>query len=183
MFFLLVGTWVAIFCDFAKLWFLEKSIREWGNASYDNWHVWTVATALRAGRTTAPKSHLGAKYEPWLGVLVDVVFGGLATVLILVALAEAGDRLDQTLLRERGVLLSLFGVVAYQVLFTLWEIVTHQRREAGERQVKIAVGLRGIGLFLLLFLMVFLVDNVSTKGGATRTTMLAVNGAICYLAW
>lgn len=175
--FLLVGTWVAILCDFAKLWFLEKQIHQWAAASYDNWHVWTIAAALRAGKTTAPKSHLRAKYEPWMGAFVDVVLGGLGTALLLVMLAEAGEKLDGALLADRGVRFSLISLIAYQVLFTVWEIFSHKHRKS-ERQVKVAVGMRGIGLFLLLFLMVMTTDGQTKETSVSHIAMLLVNGVI-----
>jgi hypothetical protein len=181
MFFLLVGTWVAILCDFAKLWHLEKQIRTWANASYDDWHVWTVTTALRAGRSTAPKSHLNARYEPWMGVMVDLVFGGLSSVLIPVALAEAGEKIDATIFEQRGVMLSLIGLIAYQVLFTVWEIVDHKRGNGTDRQVKVALGMRGLGLFLLMFLLVMVADNWGAQSSATRIAMLVVNGGIVFM--
>jgi hypothetical protein len=181
MFFLLVGIWIAILCDFAKLWFLEKPIRDWASVSYDDWQVWTVAAALRAGRNTAMKSHLSAKYEPWAGVLVDVVFGGLSSVLIPVALAEAGEGIDGTILQDQGVMYSLIGLIAYQVLFTVWEIVVHKRGVGSNRQVKVKLGMRGLGLFLLMFLLVMVADNWGEQSSATRIAMLVVNAGIVFL--
>jgi hypothetical protein len=181
MFFLLVGIWVAILCDFAKLWYLEKPIREWAAVSYDDWQVWTVAAALRAGKNTAMKSHLSAKYEPWAGVLVDVVFGGLSSVLIPVALAEAGEGIDGTILKERGVMFSLVGLIAYQVLFTVWEIISHRRSLGDSRQVKVKLGMRGLGLFLLMFLLVMVADNWGEQSSATRIAMLVVNAGIVFM--
>ena len=178
--FLLIGTWVAILCDFAKLWFLEKQIQQWAAASYDNWHVWTIVAALRAGKTTAPKSHLRAKYEPWMGAFVDLLLGGIGTVLLLVMLSEAGEKLDGTLLADRGVRFSLISLIAYQVLFTVWEIFSH-KREKSERQVKVAVGMRGIGLFLLLFLVVMTTDGQAKENSSSRIAMLLVNGGIVLL--
>jgi hypothetical protein len=181
MFFLLVGTWVAILCDFAKLWFLEKSIREWAAVSYDDWQIWTVAAALRAGKNTAMKSHLRAKYEPWSGVMVDVVFGGLASVLIPVALAEAGEGIDGTILLDQSVMYSLIGLIAYQMLFTVWEIVVHKWGAAGDRQVKVKLGIRGLGLFLLMFLLVMVADNWGEQSSATRIAMLVINPGIVFM--
>jgi hypothetical protein len=181
MFFLLVGTWGAILCDFAKLWFLEKPIREWASVSYDDWQVWTVASALRAGRNTASQSHLRAKYETWAGVLVDVVFGGLSSVLIPVALAEAGEGINRTILEQRGVMYSLIGLIAYQVLFTVWEIVAHRRNLGGNRQVKVKLGMRGLGLFLLMFLLVIVADNWREQSSATRIAMLVINAGIVFM--
>jgi hypothetical protein len=181
MFFLLVGIWIAILCDFAKLWFLEKPIREWASLSYDDWQVWTVAAALRAGKNSAVQSHLRAKYEPWAGVLVDIAFGGLSSVLIPVALAEAGEGIDGTILQDRGVKYSLIGLVVYQVLFTVWEIVAHRRGLGGNRQVKVKLGMRGLGLFLLMFLLVMVADNWGEQSSATRIAMLVINAGIVFM--
>jgi hypothetical protein len=181
MFFLLVGIWIAILCDFAKLWFLEKPIRDWASVSYDDWQVWTVAAALRAGRNTASRAHLSAKYEPWAGVLVDAVFGGLSSALIPVALSESGEGIDGAILFDQGVMYSLTGLIAYQVLFTVWEIISHRRSLGENRQVKVKLGMRGLGLFLLMFLLVMVADNWGEQSSATRIAMLVVNSGIVLM--
>jgi hypothetical protein len=179
--FLLVGTWVAIVCDFAKLWLLEKQIREWANVSYDNWHVWTVVHALRNGEDRAPKSHLGAKYEPWAGVLIDFVVGGLAISLICIGLLRSPGGIAWTDLSSRNLLFWLAALVCYQATFAVWEIAEHKSGRAAGRHVKVALGMRGLGLFILMFVVVAVTDGFEEVGSGVQRAMLAVNGAIVAL--
>ena len=88
MIFLLVGSWVGAGCDVLKLSFLYKAVMNYANVSYDDWHVWVVAEALRKGKNKASRQHLRAKYQPELGVLVDVVFGGIGSGLIWITMHE-----------------------------------------------------------------------------------------------
>ena len=55
IFFLLVGTWIAILCDFAKLWFLEKQIREWGNIICDDGQIRPGISSFAQSAFTATK--------------------------------------------------------------------------------------------------------------------------------
>jgi hypothetical protein len=179
--FLIVGSWAAIICDFAKLWYLEKQIRDWAAVSYDNWHVWTVVHALRNGNNEAPKSHLGAKYEPWAGVLIDFFVGGLATTLICIGLIRSPQGIVWSELNNRSMLLWLGGLISYQLLFTAWEIVDHRLNRARGRQVKVALGMRGLGLFILVFIIAASTDGFEQTGTGVQTAMLAVNAAIVLL--
>jgi hypothetical protein len=113
--------------------------------------------------------------------MVDLVFGGLSSVLIPILMAEAGEKINATIFEERGVMLSLIGLIAYQVLFTVWEIVDHKRGTGTDRQVKVALGMRGLGLFLLMFLLVMVADNWGKQSSATRISMLVVNGGIIVM--
>jgi hypothetical protein len=112
---------------------------------------------------------------------VDIVFGGVGTALILVALAEAGEKINGQLLNDHGMRLSLAGLIVYQVLFTIWEIMAHKSGRAAGKQVKVSVGMRGLGLFLLMFLMVMLADGWAKGTPGTRIAMLLVNGGIVLL--
>jgi hypothetical protein len=179
--FLLVGSWVGVLCDFAKLWFLEKAIRDWANVSYDNWHVWTVVHALRKGETRAPKAHLGAKYEPWAGALIDFVVGGISTLVICLGVIRSPQGIAWDELNYRSMAFWLAGLICYQTLFTAWEIFEHLRGHAAGRQVKVALGMRGLGLFLFIFVLVAVTDGFEHTGMGMQRAMLAVNGAIVVL--
>ena len=179
--FYLVGSWVGILCDCAKLWLLEKQVREWGEAYYEDWHVWVVVDALRAGEQHAAPAALRAKYEPWSGVFVDFVFGGISTVLMAIGLVRSPKGVEWSELSDSSVLAWLAGMSAYQVLFTAWEIWEQKAGTAPVRKVKVAAGLRGLGLFLFMFLLVFATDSFEQLGHGVTNTMLAVNGLI--VAW
>jgi hypothetical protein len=178
VFFIVVGTWIAILCDLVKLILLHKQIHAWAKPTYDDWQVWTIVAALRAGRETALKSHLYGKYEPWKGVLVDFILGSVATLMIGVTLAKVENALEWQALRERDVIVSLVVLIVYQIGFTIWEIASHWLPRNQDQKVKVSVGMRGLGLFLLMFLLVWIADNQEKSPTAVTTTLLVVNGAI-----
>ncbi|HMO85956.1 MAG TPA: hypothetical protein PKC18_13665, partial [Lacipirellulaceae bacterium] len=60
-----VGAWIGILADWARVAYAGDAVRRDAQTHYDDWHVWVVAGALRAGRTTAPRSHLRARHDPW----------------------------------------------------------------------------------------------------------------------
>lgn len=173
--FLLVGAWVGILCDLARLKLAEPAVLAFGKTYYDDWHVWVVVEALRRGADEAPKSHIRAKWDPWSGVFVDFAAGGLATVLLSLMLRSQwqGD-VDGTL--SPSLLASLAVMAGYQVLTAAWEIVRHRRAGEAAGPLKAAPGMRGLGLFLLVFVAAGVADR--TDGTAARALMFTVNGAI-----
>ena len=180
--FLLVGLWVGIFCDWARLAWAGRGVQEFAKSHYDDWHVWVVVEALRAGRTTAPRSHIGARHQPGAGVFVDIAAGGVGTAVILAMIAATGIKGEQGgLFDERSFVLSLAGFTAYQILAAVWEIVRHRQAGADAGPVAAQPGVRGVGLFLLMF-VVFMVGDPEKNGGVdARRVMLAVNGAIVVI--
>jgi hypothetical protein len=182
--FLLIGTWTAILFDFAKYFLLAGAVERFAAAKFDDWHVWVVAGALRAGKSDAPAEHLRAKHEPAMGVFVDLACGGVGTLFILVALAEGSGVGLRELLAERSVQWSLAGLFGYQLLLTAWEIV-RCRRSPGTCESQAHLGIRGLGLFLLMFLVVMLRESAGETGESaeiSRGVMLTVNGLIVALA-
>jgi hypothetical protein len=180
--FLVVGSWIGIACDLVKYLALPTHVRRGGETYYDDWHVWVVASALRRGEETAPRSHLAAKYEPALGVLVDFVCGGIGTALICVALAETGFSFRTELWQNGGLLKSVAILATYEVTMTAWEIARHKLGGDASGAVKVALGMRGLGLFLLLFVVVMIREALGDDGALARSVMLAVNGAIVLTA-
>ena len=136
---------------------------------YDDWHVWVVANALRRGLDVAPKSHLQAKYEPALGVFVDLVCGGIGTALICVALAEAGFNFRSELWENRGSVARAWRCSrSTKLALTVWEIARHKLGGDAAGEVKIALGMRGLGLFLLLFVVVMIHDALGSNNAVAR---------------
>ena len=179
--FLLVGAWTAILLDILKLFLLYEGVKRFGATHYDDWHVWVVAQALREGKAEAVRSHLKAKYQPEMGVVVDLLFGGVATVAILAAASGESWSGLRALFADRSVLYGLAALVGYQVLFAAWEIIRRLgAKDPGE--VKVAPGMRGIGLFLLMFLVVMIRESAGENGATARGAMLAVNGGLVALA-
>jgi hypothetical protein len=179
--FLLVGAWTAILLDLFKLVLLYEGVKRFGATHYDDWHVWVVAQALREGKTEAARSHLKAKYQPEMGVVVDLLLGSVATVAILAAASGESWSGLRGLFADRSVLYGLAILVGYQIIFAAWEILRRVvAKDAGE--VKVAVGMRGLGLFLLMFLVVMIRESAGDNGAVARGAMLTVNGLIVGLA-
>ncbi|TWT77205.1 hypothetical protein Pla123a_18600 [Posidoniimonas polymericola] len=191
MVFLLVGAWVGILCDAAKVLLLRERAEAFAATMYDDWHVWVVVDALRNGSHAAHPSHLRAKWDPLGGVFVDFAMGGISTLLIVMTLIhEAG--LDLATLESPGLLACLLGYALLRVADTVWEILHHRaadrnRQPRGEhatvrpdsdRPVRAVVGLRGVGLFLLVFLVVILTDEKTDLHGDVTWMCMAVLNAL-----
>lgn len=176
MLFLLIGAWVGIICDAFKFYFLQKQIMASANAASEDNFVWTIVDSLRAKKEVAPSDHLRAKYQPGIGIVIDIVFGGVGTIMVL-GLFPGFEFKGWA---ENGSLKwSVAGFVAYRVAFTIWEILEQRSFKTEDRQVRVAVGLRGVGLFMLGFLVAFISgdeQNAWTKNPQiARWVMLAVN--------
>ncbi len=173
--FLLVGTWVKILCDFLRVLMIRGQVEKLAEASYDDWHVWTMVDALRTGQTKVPKSHIEAKFAPWPGILIDFVFGGTATLIICIAVAQADSAFGSPALESSGVMWSLLTLNAYQVLLTLVEILRHRIGNESSGVVA-SPGVREIGLFLLMFFVVFVSQSEVASSRVAQAIMLSVNG-------
>lgn len=179
--FLLVGTWTAMLLDFVKYLAAAGAVERFAAAKFDDWHVWVVVGALRRGESEAAAEHLRVQHQPALGMLVDLACGGVGTLFILLAVhAGPGPGLRE-LLAERSVQWSLGGLVVYQLALTAWEIV-RCRRWPETCVAKATLGIRGLGLFLLMFLVVMLREQAGETGEISRGVMLTVNGLIVALA-
>jgi hypothetical protein len=192
--FLIVIAWVGIVCDAAKVLWLRERAEAFARAGYDDWHVWVVADAIRSGTHKAPPDHLRARWQPMVGIFVDLVMGGVSTLLIVGQLV-ATTGLSLQSLQAPALLVGLTATAGFRVVYTIWQIVHHWRSSRApededrnvapvspdsDRPVKAIVGLRGVGLFLLMFLTMML-----TEGGiginAAWIIMLVVNGLVVLL--
>jgi hypothetical protein len=178
--FLLVGAWVGIVCDLARLMFAGRGVQAFAKTHYDDWHVWTVVAALRSGRE-APESHLKAKHEPWAGVFVDIAAGGIATIVLAAMMGSSGVIGGAGLLHDRSLQVSTGCFAAYQAACAAWEIIRHRRAGADAGPVAAHPGARGAGLFVLMF-VVLIAGDLETYGGVNAPrVMLVINGAIVLL--
>jgi hypothetical protein len=178
--FLLVGAWVGIACDLARLVFAGRGVQAFAQTHYDDWHVWTVVAALRSGRE-APQSHLQARHEPWAGVFVDFAAGGIASIVLIAMLGASGLFGEAGLLQDRSVLVSAAVFAAYQAASAAWEIIRHRRAGADAGPVQAQPGARGAGLFVLMFVVLIAGDPETYGGVNARRVMLVVNGVIVLL--
>ena len=179
--FLLIGVWVAILLDIARYLLMSAGVQRFAQTKFDDWHVWVVAGALREGKMHAATEHLRVRHQPGMGIFVDLVCGGVGTLFIVLALTTGADKKLFDLLADRSVQWCLAGLIGYQVTAFMWEVV-RWRQSPQTHETKVLLGMRGLGLFLLMFLVVMLRESAGASGGISRGVMLAVNGAIVALA-
>lgn len=187
--FLIAGLWIGIVADTLKFAFLRDRAKAFADAMYDDWQVWVVVGALRSGSNKAEASHIGAKWQPGAGIFIDFVMGGISTVFIVGALASQGI-LRPLVLERRTLWLGLAAMAGMRFLGAAWEIVSHRggaARDADpksrsafdeDQPVKVLVGLRGVGLFLLVFLTAVVAEKKDLDFDAPRLIMLVVSGVV-----
>jgi len=154
--FLLASLWVGIFCDLAKLTWLEKRAQAFADARIRDFQVWVVVDALRAAETsggdanepdvgetpgddhqeetrpeTAATDKTGWKrddriWQPWQGVFIDFVFGIISTVLI-VGMLSIEIGVDIHAVTSRRLLLAIAALLVCRSFHTTWEIVRHRQ--------------------------------------------------------
>lgn len=178
--FFFVRMWIGILCDLFKLCTLHSAVMRWAKVKYDDWHVWVVAQALRDNQKQLVESHLRAQYQPWLGVLVDFVFGGVGTVGIIGMLIERGSDEFRIPLEGSFFFISLVLCVIFPLVMTAWEVIRQRVAEDAPGDVTIASGGRGIALFLLMFVAVIAQSSEANAGDLAMWLMVAVNGAVIF---
>lgn len=180
LFFLIVGAFTGIATDTIKLWFLRKPIYRYADESADDQFVGLVSDALRSGEREIPLLAGGGKYRPLAGLLFDLVFAPVSTLMIFFTIRENGFNGWEELFGQKYFVPALVGFCGFQLAQTIWQIVSFRfsREEAGP--VKILLGGRGAGLFLLFFLIV-LTNSYSKDRNSFTTVLYAVNGLLIVL--
>ena len=182
--FLLFGSWIGIFCDAAKFMALQKQAVAFAAARFDDWHVWVVTAALRDGTNEVYPAHIRAKWQPFAGLFVDFVMGGISTFLVVVMLTSGGW-LNAEVFQSLGFFLGLVSLLVIRIGGTVAEIVHHKLnggdlavRADEDRPVKVRVGLRGAGLFLMVFLTAMLTEGEGEPTVAPKNIMLVIHGLV-----
>lgn len=179
--FLVASLWVGILCDWGRLALAGQGVKKFAESHYDDWHVWVVTTALRSGKNEAPRSHVRAKHAPGAGVFVDIVCGVLSTALIAAAIGFPRRSSTSAGIFDRGFAFSLAFMTFYQVVAAAWEIIRHRRAGPDAGPVQAAPGVRGVGLFILMFVTMTVGDPDAAEGLAAQRVMLWVNWAIVVI--
>jgi hypothetical protein len=179
--FLLIGVWMAILLDIARYLLMSAGVQRFAETKFDDWHVWVVAGALRKGESHAATEHLRVKHQPEMGVFVDLVCGVVGTLFIVLAVTTGTEEHLFELLADCSVQWCLAGLIGYQLATFVWEFWRSRRASQGY-ETKVLLGMRGLGLFILMFLVVMFRESAGASGGISRGVMLAVNGAIVTLA-
>lgn len=150
--FLLVGIWTAIVCDIFKYAVLRAAVASEARELEDHRRVWLVVDAMRKeqqeGRAVI------AKYPPGVGLFLDVAMGSISTLVLLMGVFESQPQAFGLPFQGLGFVLSLLGFIVYELALTVWIVFHHRISGDCKRSVRIDAGLRGVGLFLLLFLTI-----------------------------
>lgn len=173
--FTLASLWNGVLCDFAKVAFARVAVFRSAAQHNESTRFWAIAEAIRGGKDGIREDSLRA-YHPGTGLLVDVVFGGVGTAVILGT--HAGDMRDvfEAFAGSDGTRLALLAMLGTQWLATVATIVGH-RRPGPHAPMRFAAGMRGAGLFVLMFAALVIEDGVSVAG-----IVLAMNVGLLLLA-
>jgi len=183
--FLLVGVWLNIVCDVAKVTLLYQRAEAFQTAMDNDCHVWVVTNTLRNGTKLVYPSHVRSQLKLLQGVFVDFVMGGISTLMIIVML-QAQGLLRAAPFQNPGIVWSLFSLVALKVTGTSLEIFQHryygQAQEGNspaefaerDRPVRTSTGIRGVGLFLLVFLTAYFTEQENPAADGPKIIMLVI---------
>ncbi len=200
---LILSAWVDILSDAAKVFALKERTQAFDDARHLDAGVWQIVASLRNSKS-GPVFHpsdLTSQLTPQSGVFIDFVMGGISTVLAVVLLVEkAWLGLDS--FRTPGLALFMAATFLLRFLSTAGEIIHHRatgkahcqpQRDSShmtgtesidllqadrDRPIKVAPGLRGVWLFLLVFIIGILADTFEE---IPLAMMLVVNGL--FVLW
>lgn len=150
---LLILSWVAFVCNLIKYFLLHTGVQLQANILNDDWQVWPVVEArLEPSEELAIQAK--ERYSAGLGLFLDLLFGSVSTVFIAVVVEEAEPWVFEQLATQKTLVYGLTGFVGYQILPLVWQLIDHRFRGGRNRPVKLrAVGVLGVGLFLMMFLI------------------------------
>lgn len=175
---LLASTWVGILGEWLKFLLLRDAVRcEVANSNADQF-VWNVVDALQSGRGRIRRTSTQASYQPGTAIVLDFAFGGMATLAILAAIGEGGHDWRSALELDRWLQYAIGGALAIQLIAILWVILRHRSGRGEHAPPRFAAGGRGLGLFVLVFVLIFAGD----EGRNLHLAMIATNLLLLLLA-
>lgn len=175
--YVVIGAWLGIVTDTLALVFLGEPIRRHARHSAENQFVGLVCDALRAGKETIPRLPDGGLYRPGIGLFFDLVFGTVSTVVIYVVVREEIG-VDWGAVTGRPFFaLSLAAFVLCQIGLAGCQIAGRRGRES-EIPVKVFLGGRGAGLFLLMFIVFISADKIAGPQRQLPVALYVTNGFV-----
>ncbi|HET7843144.1 MAG TPA: hypothetical protein VFL14_03275 [Xanthomonadales bacterium] len=171
----LAAIWNAVACDVAKLALAHDAVQREAERWNADRSFWTIADAIREGKQEMRADSL-TPYRPGMGLFVDFVFGGVATVVMLATVDESPLEVVAALTATGGARIALAAMLGLQWLATFATIVRHRR--PGERSaMRFGAGARGLGLFLMMFPVV-----MSDEGARAMKVAVIMNAGLLLLA-
>lgn len=179
--FLLIGLWTSFVCDVVKCLTMYRRVDDQMQSWNRDQHVWAVAQALRTKerRIQTPQKD---EMTPAVGLVLDVVFGGIGTAVTFVIALEVHPNIAEQLFANKAFVYGALGFAAYQLLRLIWEVAAHAMGRGVDRPVKVLAGARGIVLFLLMFVVLMSRDYAGKQGDTLKVVMLVVNGLMVGLS-
>lgn len=161
---LLLGVWASWCGDLIKYLLANRAVRRMSDEAAADAQVWAVANALQQGETRY-RSDRVARYHPGLALGVDLLFGGVATAVIVGVTGLFAPAVWAGILAHPEWRWILVGLVWWQLLAAAWTAMRHAWLGERAGSIRFGAGGRGIGLFLLMFPVVFLLDEDPTASG------------------
>jgi len=170
--FSLACVWNGMCCDIAKLAFAGAAVDRDVDRDNEERSYWAIANAIRAGQASLHPAHMAA-YSPRVSSLFDIVFGAIATFVIVSGVRTEERTLLAALTGDAGVFTSLVVALALQWFTTIFAIIRSHR--PGEHPpLRVLAGTRGLGL-LAVVLLVLLGDTIAGAIGIARATGVATS--------
>ena len=175
---LLLGVWASWCGDLIKYLLAHRAVRRMSEEATADAQVWAVANALMDGETRY-RSDRVARYPPGLGLFVDLRFGGVATAVIVGVTGLFVPTVWSGILANPEWRWILIGLVWWQLMAAAWTAMRHAWLGEGAGSIRFGAGGRGVGLFLLMFPIVFMFDG---KPGAAAGAMVIANLGLLLLS-
>ena len=179
--FSLACVWNGVFCDIAKLLFAGAAVDRDVDRDNEERFYWAIANAIRAGQASLHPAHFHP-YRPRVSSLFDIVFGAIATGVIVSGVRTEERSLAAALTGEPGMFISLAVAIALQWLMTIVGIV-RSRRPGEHPSLRVLAGTRGLGLLALMVLVLLGVAITDAIGiGRPLSVAISFNVGLLLLA-
>jgi hypothetical protein len=174
--FLLASAWLNVAGDLLRWLIFRRRVLAFAQRFNDDAEVWAVGIALSKGRQELSPNET-SRYAVGIGLVVDFLFGGVATGVMLLGMREHGIDPWAAFRSEGPMRWTLLAIIALQALGLLWAVLSHLVGSQREAPLKVTPGARGLGLFILLFMVMGLGD----EGRQLWLPLVVANAALLFL--
>lgn len=174
--FLLASAWLNVAGDLLRWLLFRRRVHAFAETFSDDAEVWAVALALHSGKQSLPPEQSN-RYAVGIGLFVDLAFGGVATAVMLLALQAHGVDLWTDFRSDGPLRWTLLAIIALQVLGLCWALLSHAVGSQREVPMKVTPGARGLGLFILMFLVM----GAGDEGRQLWLPLVIANGLLMLL--
>lgn len=155
---LLASAWIGILGEIATYVVQRRAVEAQVQAANRDLFVWHVVDAMMDGRDRVSRDAVHG-HAPGLGIVVDLAFGGMATLALLAMVDASGFRWRTALDEDPAAAWTLAAIAAWQALGILWMCVRRVVATGDTAPPRFAAGGRGLGLFVLVFITLWTGDE------------------------